>query len=146
MIKYLDDPRNGIPRDLKSSARGNLNKELVRDKITWKVFRKALRFLGPSFIRFEIHFEWADGTKSIHGVDLNAGPVDETAEYEGSETDETDIPAVIDYAKERIDSDRRYEERMRKNLTRNSYLPPIREHGFIAQETAPTKEENQKSS
>lgn len=123
MIKYLDDPRNGIPRDLKSSARGNLNKELVRDKITWKVFRKALRFLGPSFIRFEIHFRWSDGTTSVHGVNLNAGPVNESVESEGSDMDETDIPQVIDYVNGRIEADKKRAERW-GNVLSNASPPP----------------------
>jgi hypothetical protein len=77
MQSYLDDPRNGIPRDIrdKSSVRGNLNKELKRPRMTWKVFMKGLRFLSPRWVRFEIHFGWDDGTESVHHLDMGSkGP------------------------------------------------------------------------
>lgn len=100
MMRYLDDPRNGVPRDVKdkSSARGNLNKELVRPRMTWKVFRKGLRFLGPRWVRFEVHFGWENGETSIHKLMLDSGPVTEDDELDlGGMYDDTDTPVVVDY-------------------------------------------------
>lgn len=53
MRRYLLDPRNGIQNNSRdrSSARGNLNKELKRDDMTWRVFLKSLNFLD--FVRVE---------------------------------------------------------------------------------------------
>ena len=64
MNRFLDDPRNGIPPNGKdrSSARGNLNKELRRPRMTWKVFEKAMRFLGLHGLRFEAHLRWPGAT------------------------------------------------------------------------------------
>lgn len=72
MQEYLDDPRNGIPRNSKdrSSARGNLNKELRRPKMTWKVFRKALMFLGPLEATFIVRLKWRTGRTTEHSVKL----------------------------------------------------------------------------
>ena len=60
MARYLNDPYNRIPPNPKdrSSARGNLNKELHRPTMTWKVFRKAILFLAPVKATFIIRFEW----------------------------------------------------------------------------------------
>lgn len=64
MRAFLMDPRNGIQdnsRD-RSSARGNLNKELKRDDMTWRVFLKALNFLAPWRVVFSVKVYWKDGT------------------------------------------------------------------------------------
>ncbi len=75
MQRVLDDPRNPVPRNSKdrSSFKGNLNKALKGDRMTWKVFEKALRFLGPRSIRFEIHCTWGNGETSIHGFNQDLG-------------------------------------------------------------------------
>lgn len=60
MYDYLNNPSNGVqnnPKD-RSSARGNLNKELHRTSMTWKVFRKAILFLAPVRATFVVRFEW----------------------------------------------------------------------------------------
>lgn len=78
MNKFLEDPRNGIPPNGKdrSSARGNLNKELHRPRMTWKVFEKAMRFLGPVELRFEVHLKWEGGKRTKHGVNIALRPED----------------------------------------------------------------------
>lgn len=64
MKNYLSDPRNGVrdnSRD-KSSARGNINKELLkRDDITWRVFIKALNFLDPLHVVFSVRITMKNG-------------------------------------------------------------------------------------
>lgn len=89
MIRYLDDPRHGIPkagRD-RSSARGNLNKELRRPTFTWRIFQKGLRFLGPVSVRFEVHMEWPTKKVTVHSTRLKIdgkglGDVNATASTE----------------------------------------------------------------
>ena len=82
MVRYLNDPRNDVKKDVKdkSSARGNLNKELMRTSMTWKVFRKGLRFLGPTWIRFEVHMGWPDRPPTVTSLDIKSGPVEEPDE------------------------------------------------------------------
>ena len=72
MIKYLNDPENGIANTgrERSSARGNLNKELHRPNMTWKVFLKGIRFLRPMKVRFEVHHTMPSGRTSVHGVNV----------------------------------------------------------------------------
>lgn len=63
MRKYLADPRNGIQNNSRdrSSARGNLNKELKKDDMSWRVFLKALRFLDTVRVVFTVKITIQDG-------------------------------------------------------------------------------------
>lgn len=63
MKSFLNDPRNGIQNNSRdrSSARGNLNKELKRDDMTWRVFLKALYFLDPVRVVFTVKVTFKDG-------------------------------------------------------------------------------------
>lgn len=72
MDRFLSNPRNGIadnPRD-RSSARGNLNKELFKDKLTFGTIMRGLALLDPTKVRFEIHCTWKNAKTTIHGVDV----------------------------------------------------------------------------
>lgn len=65
MHQYLHNPANGIkntPKD-KATARGNLNKELFRDRLTWKVFMKAIRFFNPIRAEFTVRLRLQSGEK-----------------------------------------------------------------------------------
>lgn len=76
MKRYLNDPRNGIPADVRerSSARGNLHKELKRPRMTWKVFLKGLRFLNPPFgMEFSVKLYWQKETATVHTLRLGDG-------------------------------------------------------------------------
>lgn len=88
MVKYLNNPINGVPQNGKdrSSARGNLNKELRRPSMTWKVFRKGLRFLNPKGIRFEVHLEWDSKKKTVHSVTLSRNT--DRSDIDDGESDE----------------------------------------------------------
>lgn len=82
MLRYLNDPRNRIPPNGKdkSSARGNLNKELRRPTMTWKVFNdKAIPFLNPKRVEFDISMTWANGRTTHHklGMDRSEMHLDE---------------------------------------------------------------------
>lgn len=76
MESYLDDPRNGIKNNTKdrASARGNLTKEILKDKMTWKVFCKALRFINVIKFRITIEPQWANGTTTSFSATVNIGP------------------------------------------------------------------------
>jgi len=63
MAQYLNNPANNIkntPKD-KATARGNLNKELFRDRLTWKVFMKAIRFFNPVRAEFTVRLKFKNG-------------------------------------------------------------------------------------
>jgi hypothetical protein len=86
MHDFLRDPRNGIPNNRvgHTQHRGNTVKQLLnRDKMTWKVFIKALRFMQFSELEFilkgTIH-----GVKSEHSVKIDFGTIeyDEPQEQE----------------------------------------------------------------
>lgn len=84
MQAYLSNPRNGVPqhgRD-RSTARGNLNKELRKPSMTWNNFRRGLVFLGPIKIRFEVHLTWANKKTTVHGVTMSDRTMREEKEDE----------------------------------------------------------------
>lgn len=68
MDQFLRDPRNGIPTNLKerSSARGNIRKELLRPYMTWKVFCKGLKFLNIPSFSVSITLNHRNGSKTYH--------------------------------------------------------------------------------
>ncbi len=87
---YLTDPRNGIQNNSRdrSSARGNLNKELKRDDMTWRVFEKALKFLDPIRIVFTVRVTFKDGkTVEVSSMPRDRGKMPEF-EQSAPEVDE----------------------------------------------------------
>ncbi len=73
MNRYLNDPSNGFGDDSKrkSSERSNLNKELLRGRMSWKVFLKAIRFWAPLKMRIEIQLTWRRNIVTSTGIDVN---------------------------------------------------------------------------
>lgn len=76
-FKYMDlmdsfskETQSGVPMnrvDL-TSWRGNITKELSNDRISWKVFCKALRFLRILKVEFTVRAHWFDGHLSTHST------------------------------------------------------------------------------
>lgn len=75
MQRVLDDPRGPAPRNSKdrSSLKGNLNKALKGDRMSWKKFMEALRLLGPAKAKIEVHLIWPKGKTTIHDVITEVG-------------------------------------------------------------------------
>lgn len=72
MREYLNDPTNMVPHDssARSSARGNLFKELASDKMTFNVLKKAFKFLRPLKVdvTFEVH--WTASRTTKHTIEI----------------------------------------------------------------------------
>lgn len=70
MRAFLEDPLNGIPNNERerSSARGNITKEFLRNTMSWKVFCKGIRFLQISKFELVIKAHHANGTVSEHST------------------------------------------------------------------------------
>ena len=68
MSSFIRENQSGIPvnRVDLTSWKGNLTKELSNDRISWKVFCKALRFLRILRVEFKITAYWQDGHVSSH--------------------------------------------------------------------------------
>lgn len=69
MQQYLDNPANGVanvPKD-RATARGNLNKELTRPQMSWKVFMKAIRFFGAIRADFTVKL-WLPTNKTCEAT------------------------------------------------------------------------------
>lgn len=88
MSDYLTDPRNAVPENKrdKTSARGNINKELFRPQMTWKVFFKGLRFLKIAEFEIQIITVRKNGQRYVHVTNV----VLDTLDDEPSEQDEFD--------------------------------------------------------
>jgi hypothetical protein len=70
MEKFLVDNRNRIPQNVKekSSARGNLRRELLKDAMSWKVFCKALRFINVYKFEFTVKLWHANKKTTLHSM------------------------------------------------------------------------------
>lgn len=75
MNQYINDARNCIPRNKKdqSSARGNLQKELSKPEMSWRVFLKGIRFLGVTAFEIKIIVKHANGKETVHSHNVNLG-------------------------------------------------------------------------
>jgi hypothetical protein len=71
--KWLDDPRNNIPKDKKmqSSERGNRVKEMAREDMTWRVFLRNLRILSPVKVELQVRMHWQWGRITAHTIDIH---------------------------------------------------------------------------
>lgn len=63
--KYVTDMRNAVPQNKKdmASARGNLQKELLKPEMTFNVFLKGLRFLEFNKVCFSVTGQRKDGVE-----------------------------------------------------------------------------------
>lgn len=77
MNNHINDPRNSIPNNKRdqSSERGNLQKELLTERMTWKVFCKGMRLLnyGRFKISIEIYPDDPEDEITIHEINVNLG-------------------------------------------------------------------------
>jgi hypothetical protein len=72
MMDYLNDPINQIPMSGKerSTARGNLNKQLQKDPMSIKTFLRGLKFLKVLRVKFTVTLVREEGVTN-HSVNLN---------------------------------------------------------------------------
>jgi hypothetical protein len=70
--QYLEDPTNRIPNNpsARSSARGNLFKELASDRMTFNVLVKGLKFLGPLKASFAVTVQWTPSRSTTHVIEM----------------------------------------------------------------------------
>ena len=69
MTRFIDDPINAVPPGKKdrSSARGNLSKELTKNHLSWNVFcNKAMRFLNLVAFKITITAYHQKGIETVH--------------------------------------------------------------------------------
>lgn len=60
MRDFLTNPRSGVDNTptKRSSERSNLNRALARERVTWKMFRKALQVMNPKVVSYELELSW----------------------------------------------------------------------------------------
>lgn len=84
--KYFEKPHNKN----KPVDKGNLNKALITDDMTWGSFVKGIDFLGPVKATFDIVLSWPDKTQSVYSI-----VIDPAVEEEGG-VGENDFEGVTD--------------------------------------------------
>ena len=99
MLQWLDHPHTGIANNhqLKSSARGNIVKELFRPDITWKVFVKGVMFFFPLKAKFTIEMHWGERDITTHHIwmKLSDRPNRVKLELEGAlDADGNPVPPI----------------------------------------------------
>lgn len=71
LTAFIDENEGRLSLERRQSVRGNLNKEFRLSKMTWKVFCKALRFLGAATLTIHITAYREDGSISECETSLN---------------------------------------------------------------------------
>lgn len=63
MLKFLNNPRNRVPKDprTRSSVRGNLSKAILKNKMTWMSLEKGIRLLDPHKAFVTLYYEQSPG-------------------------------------------------------------------------------------
>ena len=106
MADYLRDPRNRIPQNSRdmSSARGNLAKELIRPRMTWNVFMKAIRFINPLKVSLRLTFAWRTRKTSVFEFEIYHGTMLQSMIAENEKAKYTIVePPVYDGSTEVLD-------------------------------------------
>lgn len=69
---FVKNPLNQVPDDSgkRSSASGNIRKELERPTMTWRVFEKLIRWARPASAKVLVVIDWKDGTQTVDQVNL----------------------------------------------------------------------------
>jgi hypothetical protein len=70
--KYLEQTDRTVPSNPKerSYARGNLNTQLMDNRMTWNVFKQGLLFLGAIKVKLKIELTWQNGRTTIHEMNI----------------------------------------------------------------------------
>jgi len=71
--RYLDRNKNliGSTNKDRSYARGNMNAMFTADKLTWRTWMDALRFLGARGAKLTLELDWPGNRKTYHQIRLN---------------------------------------------------------------------------
>lgn len=69
---FVKNPVNQVPDDSgkRSSAAGNIRKEIERDTMTWRVFEKLIRWSRPKSAKVYVVIDWKDGKQTIDQVNI----------------------------------------------------------------------------
>lgn len=86
---YFDKPHNKNNQD-----RGNLNKALVQDDLSWAAFKKGLDLLSPYKATLTIELTWRSGKKSSYSIVIDPAE-DESDVFLIAEAEETDLVTDI---------------------------------------------------
>lgn len=73
MEAHLNNPKNGIPQNLKerASARGNLSKDLIKPTMTWKIFCRLVKFLCVPKFEITITLYHSHHAPTTHNMLVN---------------------------------------------------------------------------
>ena len=99
---YVRNSANGIPNNKRDqiSARGNLTKEIFKPILSWKVFCKALKFIGARKFELSVKIYYYDGKTSQHSTMVNiSGPNSDGVNEQTSDNNERMVSLNNNYFK-----------------------------------------------
>lgn len=84
MVKWLEDPRNRVPKHGKdrSSRRGNMSKQLTKDKMSIQTFFEAIRFTKPESAYLILETSYSGGRVFRQSFPIVAAKEDPTKSME----------------------------------------------------------------
>lgn len=81
---YFEKPHNA-----KNADRGNLNKALIQDDLTWGSFKKAVDFLNPISAMLTVKLHWRSGSTSSYTIVID--PAEDESDPELNSFDDSEI-------------------------------------------------------
>ncbi len=81
---YVRNPLNQIPDDSgkRSSAAGNIRKEIERNTLTWRGFEKLIRWARPASAKVVAIITWKDGTTTVDSINIRIDDYDPKHDHE----------------------------------------------------------------
>jgi len=89
--QYFEKPHNKN----KPVDKGNLNKTLIADDMTWGSFMKAIDFLSPVAATLQINLTWRDGTTSAYVIALDPAEDESDPKLNTFEPNDSEIFAQV---------------------------------------------------
>lgn len=100
---FVKNPLNKIPDDSgkRSSAAGNIRKEIERNTMTWRVFEKLIRWARPESAKLFVVINWKDGTQTVDHVNIRIDDYIVEDDLEEMQVNELSNDELIDVLRQR---------------------------------------------
>lgn len=100
---FVKNPLNKIPNDSgkRSSAAGNIRKEIERNTMTWRVFEKLIRWSRPKSAKLFVVIDWKDGTQTVDHVNLRIDDYEVEDDKEEFQVNELSTDELIEIVRQR---------------------------------------------
>ena len=100
---FVKNPLNQVPDDSgkRSSAAGNIRKEIEKDTMTWRVFEKLIRWSRPKSAKVFVVIDWKDGTQTVDNVNIRIDDYTLEGDHDEKTLSEYTTDELIEEVKQR---------------------------------------------